>query len=218
MIKRKSILLGIILAVVLLVGVTSCAPGDLKAFEGILQKIDSLSGNVTVTLSDNTTATFNLKDIDLKTIRKALGDASLEPGDNVTVEQGKHGEVKELKVRYAEIQGTIKSLGTDNVTVTTANVTITTNNITITTKKGDIKLLVTNKTIIRGWGKEKPAFTDLKLGQRIEVKYDVSTLQALTITIDANGKIQDNHDNGQNQDNNDNQENKGNQEKKGNKD
>lgn len=193
MIKRKAIFLGAILTIAVLVGATSCAPGDLKTFEGILQKVDSLSGNVTVHLSDNTTVTFNLKDIDLNTIRETLGDASLEPGDNVTVKQGSHGEVKGLEVSQAEIQGTIKSLGTANVTVTT--------------KKGDITFLSTNATIIRGGGKAKPVFTDLKVGQRIVVKYDVSTLKALTITIDAAGQIQDNHNNVKTQDN---QGNKGN--------
>ena len=192
--KRKSIFLGAILTVVLLVGVTSCTPGDLKALEGVLQKIDSASGNVTIALKDGTTATFNLNDINIDTIRKALGDASLETGDNVTLEKGRRGEVKELKVRYAVIQGTIKSLGTDNITITT--------NITGNKNKGDITLQVTaNTTIIRGWGTQKPLFTDLKVGQRIVVKYDVSTLQALTITINAAGQIQDNHNSGKIQDN-----------------
>jgi hypothetical protein len=187
MIKRKSIFLGAILAVVLLVGITSCAPGDLKTLEGVLQKVDSLSGNVTVTLSDNTTATFNLKDINLDMIRKALGDASLKTGDNVTVKQGRHGEVKKLEVRDAVIQGTIKSLGTDNITITT--------NMTGNKHTGDITLQVTSETLIRGGGKDKPVFTDLKVGQRIVVKYDISTLQASTITINAAGQIQDNHNN-----------------------
>lgn len=176
--KRKLIGFIAIMAAIMLVGVTSCSPGDLKAFEGILQKIDGLSGNVTVTLKDGTTATFNLNDINVETIRKALGDASLEPGDNVTVKQGRHGEVKEVKVRNAEVQGTIKGLGTDN--------------ITLTTKKGDITLLVTSNTTIQGWGKAKPAFTDLKVGQRVVVKYDVTSLKALSIVINADGKIQDN--------------------------
>jgi preprotein translocase subunit YajC len=207
--KRKSIFAGVILAVVLLVGAASCAPGDLKAFEGILKNVDSLSGNVTITLSDNTTATFNLKDIDLSTIRKALGNASLKPGDNVTVKEGKHGEITEVKVRYAEVQGVIKSL-TANVTATanvttaarvasTANVTI--GSVTINTTKGDITLRVTSATLIRGDGKDKPAFANLKVGQRIVVKYDVTTMTALSITVNAAGQIHDNHNNFSNQDN-----------------
>ena len=150
---------------------------------------------MTIVLKDGTTATFNLNDINIDTIRKALGDASLDIGDNVTLEKGRHGEVKELKVRYAVIQGTIKSLGTDNITITT--------NITGNKNKGDITLQVTaNTTIIRGLGTQKPVFTDLKVGQRIVVKYDVSTLKALTITINAAGQIQDNRsNNGKIQDN-----------------
>jgi hypothetical protein len=198
MIKKKLIFLVAILAVVLLVGATSCTAGDMKTLSGILQKVDSLSGNVTVTLSDNTTATFNLKDVDLQTLRKTLGNASLEPGDNVTIKACRNSDVKELKARYADIQGTIKSLGTDNITITANNVTTTANNVTITTTKGDITLLVTPKTMILGWGIKKPVFTDLKVGQRVVVRYDVSTLLALTITVNSDGKIQDNHSNSAN--------------------
>jgi hypothetical protein len=195
--KRKFMFLGAVLAVVLLVGAASCTAADLKSFEGILQKVDSLSGNVTVTLTDNTTMTFNLKDIDLKALRNARGDAALEPGDNVTVGKNRNGEIKELKTRYVVIQGTIKSLGTENVTATTENTTVTANKMTVTTKDGDVTVLVTQKTVILGWGTKKPAFSDLKVGQKVVVKYDVSTMLALTITVNADGKIQDNrNDNG----------------------
>jgi uncharacterized protein YuzE len=121
------------------------------------------------------------------TIRQALGDASLDTGDNVTIKQGRNGAVKGLEVRNAEVQGIIKSLGTDNITITA--------NVTGNKSMGDITLQVTRDTVIRGGGKDKPVFTDLKVGQRIVVKYDVSTLKALTITLDANGQIQDNHNN-----------------------
>jgi hypothetical protein len=211
--KRKYILLGIILAVVLLVGATSCTPGDLKAFEGVLQKVDTLSGNVTVTLKDGTTATFNLKDINVDTIRKALGDVSLEPGDNVTGQRGRNGEVKDLKVSFADIQGTIKSLSTQNITGT-ANVT---GSLTLTTTKGDITLQVTKKTMIMGWGTKKPVFTDLQVGQRVVVKYNVSTMEALAITVNADGKIQDNKGNPGNKGSQNNPGSKGNQGNQGNK-
>jgi hypothetical protein len=192
MIKRKSVLLGTILAVILLAGATSCAPGDLKTFEGVLQKVDSLSGNVTVTLTDNTTMTFNLKDVDLTALRKAMGNPDLEPGDNVTIKKDRNGEVKELKSPYAVVQGTIKSLSTENVTSTTANVTAAVNKMTITAGEGDITLLVTPKTMILGWGSKKPVFNDLKVGQRVVVRYEVSAKQAISITINADGKIQEN--------------------------
>jgi hypothetical protein len=191
--KRSMFLVGLVLAVVLLVGATSCTAADLKAYEGILQKVDGLSGNVTVTLSDNTTMTFNLNDIDLKTLRGHTGNVSLEPGDNVTIGKGRNGDIKELKARYAVVQGTIKSLGTENVTSTTANATAVLNKITFTTKDGDITLKVTaNTTVIRGWGAKKPVLSDLQVGQRVVVKYDVVKMEALTITVNADGKILDN--------------------------
>jgi hypothetical protein len=126
-----------------------------------------------VTLKDGTTQTFNFSNVKIDTIKQALGNASLEIGDQVTVKVHKNGDVEEVDVENAEVHGIIKSLGTDNVTITTE-------------KKGDITLKVTSETKIRIEDKRTAALSDLKVGQEVESKYDVSTKNALRINVDTN--------------------------------
>ncbi len=171
MLKRKPFLLAAILAVVMLVGVAGCTPGEIQALQGTVQNVDSISGNVTVTLKDGSTKTFNFTDVKVETIRQALGSASLEVGDQVTVKASKNGKVKGLEVQKAEVGGVIKSLGTDNVTITTK-------------KKGDITLQVTSDTRIRIEDKGTANFSDLKVGQKVEAKYDVTSKNALRINVE----------------------------------
>ena len=164
---KKLFISTVILILVMLLGVTSCSPADIKAFEGILKQVDGLSGNVTVTMKDGTTVNFNLADIELNT---GEGGISLEPGDNVTVEKDKGGKVKKVKICYAEIQGTIKSIIGDNVTITTE-------------KKGDVTLLLTPKTIIIMEARNFASFAELAAGQRVTAKYEAKTSQAVKIIV-----------------------------------
>jgi hypothetical protein len=184
MIKRKPLLLAAILAVVMLVGVAGCTPGEIQALQGTVQNVDSVSGNVTVKLKDGSTKTFNFTDVKVETIHQALGSASLEIGDQVTVKAHKNGNVEELDAQNAEVNGVIKSLGTDNVTITTE-------------KKGDITLQVTSETRIKINDKGTDSFSDLKLGQKVEAKYDVTSKKALRINVN----IHKNETHGKNHDN-----------------
>ncbi len=172
MLKRKPFLFGAILAVVMLVGVTGCTAGEMQALRGTLQNVDSVSGNVTVTLEDGTTRTFNFTDVKVETIRQALGNASLAIGDQVTIKVNKNdGDVEEVDVEKAEVDGVIKSLGTDNVTITTD-------------KNEDVTLKVTSETRIIIEDKGTATFSDLQVGQKVEAKYDVTTKNALKIKVD----------------------------------
>ena len=174
MFKKKSILLGIVLAVVMLVGVTGCTAADIQSIQGIIKDVDSVSGNITVTLNDGTTRTFNFNDVTMETIKQALGDLNLECGDNVTIDENWHHEIKRMRVHRAEVGGTIKSLGSDNSTIT-----ITTN------KQGEITLNITANTTIRIQGTETATLSDLKIGQKVEVKYDIATMNALRINVNT---------------------------------
>ncbi len=167
MLKRIPIL-GALLAAAMLVGTAGCTPAELQALQGTLKNVDSVSGNVTVTLKDGTTRTFNFTDVKVDTIKQALGSATLEIGDNVTVKiRDRH--VEEVQADYAEVDGTIKGVGTANVTVTTK-------------KQGDITLGVTANTTIRKEGKVL-TLSDLKTGEQVEVKYDVASENALRINV-----------------------------------
>jgi uncharacterized lipoprotein YehR (DUF1307 family) len=164
---KKFFISTIILVLVMMLGITSCSPGDMKTFEGILKQVDGISGNVTVTMKDGTTATFNLSDIELNA---GDGGLSLRPGDNVTCEKDRNGKIRKVKVCYAEIQGTIKSILGDNVTVATL-------------KRGDVSILVTPKTIITMAENNRAALADLAVGQKVTAKYEVITKNAVKIIV-----------------------------------
>jgi outer membrane lipoprotein-sorting protein len=192
MFKRNPAIVLILLSLVIVLGlgVTACTPEELQALQATLKNVDSATGNVTVTLRDGTSKTFNFSDVTVETIRQALGNASLIIGDNITVRANRDGEVKKLQVKNAEAGGPIKAIATDNT------------NITIITKKGDLTVKVTEQTIIRMGDKvEKGStvkLTDLKVGYRAEIKYDVSNNEALRINVNSgivNSKGQ-NSDNG----------------------
>jgi hypothetical protein len=170
---QTPIILVAISAVFLLLAVTACTPGELQSLEGILQNVDMVSGNVTVKLKDGSTKNFNFNDVKVETIRQALGNASLDIGDQIVVRASKKGEVKGIEVQSAEIEGTIKNLSTGNITIATQ-------------KKGDISINITPETVIKIEDKGTAAISDLIVGQKVEAKYDVKSMKALRITVNIN--------------------------------
>ncbi len=170
--KGKMLMAVAIFAVVMLVGVAGCTQADIQALQGTLKNVDSVSGNVTVTLKDGTTQTFNFADVKVDTIKQALGNATLDVGDQVTVKVHQNGDVDEVDVKNAEVEGTVKGVGTNSITVTTK-------------KQGDVTLNVTADTQIRNQGKSPAALSDLQQGQEVEAKYDVSNKNALRINAGA---------------------------------
>jgi hypothetical protein len=178
MIKRKGFIWGAVLAVVMLLSVAGCTPGELQALQGILQKVDSASGNIIVKLQDGSTQTFNFTDVNVETIRQALGNATLEIGDQVLVKVHKNGSVADIDVQNAEVEGVIKSLGTASVTITTEDM-------------DEVTLLVTPDTSISIDDKAISTFADLKAGQTVEAKYNVTTMNAARIHVDTGEEDRD---------------------------
>jgi hypothetical protein len=172
MLKRKIFGFGAVLAVVgMLVGFTGCTQAEALALQGTLKNVDSVSGNVTVMLKDGTTQTFNFNNVSIDTIKQAIGNATLEVGDNVTVKI-RQQHVEEVHAEYAEVDGTIKSKGADNVTITTE-------------KHGDVTLKVNAQTKIVVGDNKTAALANLAIGQQVEAKYDVATMTAIRITTET---------------------------------
>jgi len=183
MLKRRIFAVIAILAIVMVMGVAGCTQAEVQALQGTLKNVDSVSGNITVTLKDGTTKTFNFTDVKVDTIKEALGNANLEIGDQVTVKVRKDGHVEEVDVEYAEVHGVIKGIGADNVTITTK-------------KQGDVTFKVTSDTKIRIGDKGTAKLTDLKIGQQAEIKYDITIKNALRINADA-GQEEENRNQGE---------------------
>jgi hypothetical protein len=169
--------IGLAAGALLLIG-TACTPGELQALEGTLQNMDTVSGNVTVKLKDGGIQTYNFNDVSVSTIRQALGKASIEIGDSVTIRRDRDGKVRRVEARAAEVEGVIKSLGTANVTITDDH-------------KKDITLKVADNTSIRLGEDAKGTFADLRVGQSVEAKYDVVSGNAIRISLETEDDVED---------------------------
>lgn len=200
--KRKIFLVGILIGAMLVtVGFTGCSAEQLKLLEGVIQNADTLSGTVTVVMKDGSIQTFNFADVKAETIIAALGGLSIEPGDPVIIKQDKNGVVQEVIGSFAKVDGIINGLGTDSVSINTekgANITLEVTPETVIrieddgavddvddgavddVDEGDVEDVGDGDIEDRGAGN----FTDLQVGQQVEAKYDVTSLEALTITID----------------------------------
>jgi predicted CXXCH cytochrome family protein len=166
--------IGLAAGAMLLIG-AACTPGDLQALQGTLQNIDTVSGNVTVKLNDGSVQTYNFNDVNVSTIRQALGTASVEIGDGVTVERDRDGRVRKVEASAAEVQGVIKGLGTARVTIDVDS-------------KSDITLHVADNTSVRLTENARGTFSDLKVGQNVQAKYDVASGNAVRISVAGTDK------------------------------
>jgi uncharacterized lipoprotein YehR (DUF1307 family) len=170
--KRKIFLVGIlIVAMLVTVGLSGCSAEELKALEAVILNADTLSGTVTVQMKDGSIQTFNFADVKAETIIAALGGLSIEPGDTVIIKQDKNGNVQGVVGNFSEVDGIINGLGTDSVSIATEH-------------GGNITLRITPETVIRIEDRGAANFTDLQVGQKVEAKYDVTTLNAVKITVE----------------------------------
>ena len=83
--ERKR-MLGIVVGLMAIWATVACADLqdiDAAVVQGILQNVDSISGEVTVQFKDGTTMTFNLEDVDIEALQAIAGSAVLQPGDEV---------------------------------------------------------------------------------------------------------------------------------------
>jgi uncharacterized protein YkvS len=159
----------------MLMGVTSCSAADLKMFEGILQNADSISGNVTVTLNNGETITFNLADIDLKEILAASDNAGLEIGDRLRLRLHDNGEIAQVEFKNTYITGVIEDIsGNNTITI------ITGNNEAIT-------LTIDEKTLVVVHATGRTGISDLEVGQKVYVRYDTATMVAEKIRVGNDG-------------------------------
>jgi hypothetical protein len=170
MLKNKYFWLATVLIAALLFGAVGCTATELQAMQGTLDIVDSVSGTVTVTLKDGSTQTFNFDDVTIDTLKEALGNSTLEIGDQVIIRTNKHGDIEEVRVRYAVAEGVVTEIGDDNFTL-------------VTDKNVNLTLNVTSDTLIRIEDNQTGVFSDLQVDQNVEAKYDVNTLNALRIII-----------------------------------
>jgi hypothetical protein len=161
------------------VGFTGCSAEQLITLQGVIQNADTLSGTITVKMKDGSIQTFNFSDVKAETVIAALGGLSIEVGDEVTIKVDESGEVQEIEGSFAELEGFVQGLGADSVDIATE-------------EGGSITLQITAETVIHiedfddiGIDNGGAAdFTALQVGQQVEARYDVTSLEAVRIEIE----------------------------------
>ncbi|MCH8230065.1 MAG: hypothetical protein IIA53_07030 [Chloroflexi bacterium] len=185
--ERKR-LLGIVVALMAILATVACVDLqdiDAAVVQGILQNVDSISGEVTVQLKDGTTMTFNLEDVDIEALQAIAGSAVLQPGDEVELTLDEDDSVTTLAPSIAKAEGTIVSVDIEASTVT------------ITAENGiEFTVAVTPETRIQGKGPGSSAseLSELSPGMVVDVKYNPETLDASRIHFDRRDRDRDDED------------------------
>ena len=151
----------------------ACRGLDQNAIAGILQNVDSLSGQATVKMNDGSTMTFDLGQIDLSAVKAAAGSASLEVGDPVKLSLSGSGQNRQVRAAQAErlkVRGTIQSVSGQAVTITAEN------GVTL-------QVTVNAQTKIEVNDENTGTLADLQVGASVKVKYDPETNVAVKIEL-----------------------------------
>jgi hypothetical protein len=185
--KKWLIYGGIILAAIMVLGITSCSADQLKTLDGILKNIDGISGNVTVTLSNGQTETFNLADISLNDVLSfadnVTDNATFTPGDRVKLKMNGKGTVDGLGFQNEQIRGTLAAIDSNNSTDSVA-----TENSTLTIKvtgKSDISLKLTPQTLVVIEAQGRSTAADLAVGQDVIVQYNKDTMTVEKVRVNS---------------------------------
>ncbi|MBC8453378.1 MAG: hypothetical protein H8D69_02755 [Chloroflexi bacterium] len=185
---RKSRLTGLLIGATALAASIGCVDlqdADPAAINGILQNVDSVSGEVTVQLKDGTTTTFNLEDVDVEALQAIAGSAVLQAGDEVELTLDDDESVTTVVSTSAKAEGIVATIDTE-----TSSVTVDTENgvqLTVSTDSGtEIKA--------KGPGPSEADFSELTLGQEVKVHYNAETNVASKIQFRRPGQDDDDED------------------------
>ena len=158
------------LATILFLAAVACGGVEAEVIEGLLQNVDSASGQITIVTKDGKTVTLT---IDTEAPVESEGTSStlesLEIGASLEAEVDENNQVLgNIKARQAKIEGTIKEITGDELTVETLS------GLTRTVR-------VTDSTRIELDEDFPGILADLEVGQQVEVKFDPESQVAFKI-------------------------------------
>jgi len=145
---------------------------DTTLVTGILQNVDSVSGEVTVQLNNGTTTTFNLEDVNIEELATIAGSAILQAGDQIELMLGSDNLVASMAPSVAKIEGTIFNIDTDE------------SSLTVDTENGvQLTVNIDEQTEIKakGTGISSANIFKLVAGMEVKVIYDAETSQSSMI-------------------------------------
>ncbi len=160
----------LLLAPIVLIGAIACEATTEDLIAGVLQNVDSVNGEITVTLENGQNATFSIgNDTSVETDGDASEVESLEPGATVKLSVGPDGTVAQsVLARLARIEGTVTAIDGAQITIETGNGRSRTLNVTTETQ---FEL-----------GDDFPGVAaDLVVGNQVTAKFDPSNFSILKI-------------------------------------
>ena len=167
----------------ILLAALACEGLEAELVRGILQDVDTVNGEITITTNDGKTITLNI-DTAASVATESDGSSlqssfeTLEPGTSVEVELDDDGNgVRGIVARLAQAKGTL--------------VAIEGNEVTVESLRGhQATVLVTEQTRIRLEDDFPGQLADLTLGAEVKIKFDPVSRVAFKIdTEDEEAKI-----------------------------
>ena len=152
---------------------------DTALVTGILQNVDSVSGEVTVQLNDGNTKTFNLDDVNVDALETIVGSAVLQIGDSVDLMLGIDDAIASLAPSAAKVEGTIFSIDTDESSLTVD----AENGVQLT-----VKIDEQTEIKAKGTGSSSANIFELTSGMEVKVIYDAETSQSSMIQFTRTGE------------------------------
>lgn len=159
-----------LLALLMLLVATGCAPDEIERLEGILQNVDTINGEITMSLKDGRVVTLTIAtDAPVETEGASSTLETLEPGASIEVEVNEDGQVvQHINARLAKAEGVV--------------VEIDGKEITVETERGRrVTVIVTERTRIELEDDLPGTLADLHVGAEVEVKFDPDSRVAFKI-------------------------------------
>ena len=172
------------LAPLILLAALACEGLEAELVRGILQDVDTVSGEITITTNDGKTITLNIDtaaSVETASAGSTLPSSfqTLEPGTSVEVELDDDGHgVRGIVARLAQAKGTVVAIEGDEVTVESS-------------RGQQATVQVTERTRIRLEDNFPGQLADLTLGSEVKIKFDPVNRVAFKIdTEDEEAEIE----------------------------
>jgi len=168
----------------ILLAALACEGIEAELVRGILQNVDTVNGEITITTNDGKTITLHIDTaagVETASAGSTLPSSfqTLEPGTSVEVELDDDGRgVRGIVARLAQAKGTVVAIEGDEVTIESS-------------RGQQATVQVTERTRIRLEDNFPGQLADLTLGSEVKIKFDPVTRVAFKIdTEDEEAKIE----------------------------
>ncbi len=173
--KATSLLFtSIVMGVLLLV--SACTAGGAQTLEGILQNVDTVNGKITIVTKDGQSHVITIESkTEVRIDGTSVSLEAIEPGTYVEVELAdeSNDSARVVDARLVKIEGNITKVSSGEIEVVHEQ------------GAQPVKIKISNTTRIILEEDRTGTMNDVKVGSKVEVKYDPQTMAALKIYVET---------------------------------